>query len=806
MRDLRRLLPWVLAAVAGACLAAWAFPRAYPFFPRDWTVTSGEAAVIALERLRELAREDDWPAEPFVATDRITGGGLIERRLLLASEEIPLERLRVSELARRVFLWRVTVYPDGAFPGDWAYRAEVAPDGELVALRHRVDPVVELAAVDPVAAIEEADVFLRRQSIDLDRYDRPETRSQQLQARTDLVLRYRAKEAVLGEGTPYGLQVHFAGDRLVGFDSFYDDPNERMLQAELQSVGLWEQLFFLGLFVIAAVAAVVFVRRYHAGEVGVRRSLQVFALVLGAGLVLLLLVSRGLTEGQDWGAFTRQQIVWIWGLQFFVVFFFPLALASSLSWSVGESLSREGWGAKLAAFDALFQGAWDNATLARAALRGLSAGLALLGGLLGLAVLLRPVGVRPQVAHLLGSLWTDGPLPGLSLLALAVVIVLFRELFGRLFLLPFATRRLGLWPGAAVTALVTGLFLFPFLTVVPLKWALILAVLAAGAMVALFLAYDLLTVLVASFTAEVGLGALAMLFTDSPSLETQGWLVLAVAALPAALSIRHLGSGREFVYRWDDVPPHVRRIAERERQRVELETARRIQSSILPELPPRLAGVDLAHAYLPATEVGGDFYDVLALADGRLAVALGDVAGHGVSSGLVMAAAKSALAVQVTFDPEVAAVMTTLNRLVYQSARRRLIATLCYALLDPRERELLFASAGHLYPYVVGAGGGVRELASTAYPLGVRPELEVRVNRQRLEPGDTLVLLSDGIIEARREGSTELYGFERLEQSLRRHAGESVERLRDGILADLARFAGPSPREDDQTLLVLRIP
>ncbi|HUP43449.1 MAG TPA: PP2C family protein-serine/threonine phosphatase, partial [Thermoanaerobaculia bacterium] len=762
--------------------------------------------VIALERLRDLAGEDEWPEDPWVATDRITGGGLVERRLLLASEEIPPERLRSSRLARRVFLWRVTVYPDGAFPGDWAYRAEVAPDGGLGALRHRVDPAVELAAVDPVAAIGQAAAFLRRQGVDLEAFDRPETRSQQLQARTDLVLRYRAKEAVLGEGTPYGLQVHFAGDRLVGFDSFYDDPDERALQAELQSVGLWQQLLFVGHFVIAALAAVLFLRRYHAGEVGVRRGLQVFALVLGAALVLLILVARGLTEPQDWGAFTRRQIAWVWGLQFFVVFFFPLALAAALSWSVGESLCRERWSAKLAAFDALFQGRWDNATVARSALRGLSAGLALLGAMLGLAVLLGPVGVRPQVAHLLHGLWTAGPLPGLTLLALSLAVVLFRELFGRLFLLPWATRRLGLWPGAVVTALATGLLLFPFLLVVPLEWTLVLAVLAAAVMVALFLAYDLLTVLIASFTAEVGTGALALCFTDSPSLAAQGWLVFAVAALPAALSIRHLGSGREFVYRWDDVPPHVRRIAERERQRVELETARRIQSSILPELPPRLAGVDLAHAYLPATEVGGDFYDVMALADGRLAVALGDVAGHGVSSGLVMSAAKSALAVQVTFDPEVAAVMTTLNRLVYQGARRRLIATLCYALLDPRDRELLFASAGHLYPYVVGAGGGVRELASTAYPLGVRPELEVRVNRQRLEPGDTLVLLSDGIVEARREGSTELYGFERLEQSLGRHAGESVERLRDGILADVARFAGPSPREDDQTLLVLRLP
>ena len=806
MHDLRRLLPWLLAAVAGAFLAAWAFPRAYPFFPRDWTVTAGEAETIALARLRHLAGEDEWPEDPFVVVDRVPGGGLIERRLLLALEGLPAERLRRSELARRVVRSRVTVYPEDALPRDWAYRAEVAPDGRILALRHRVEPEVELPAVDQAAAMTAADAFLRRQGFDLDQYERPEARSQQLQARTDLALRYRSREAVLGEAVDYGLEVHFAGDRLTGFETYYDDPEERALQAVIQRIGLWDQLWFLAVFVTAAVTAVLFLRRYHAGEVGVRRGLHVLAVALAAGALLLPLIAPALTEGQDWGPFTREQIAWAWGLQFFVVFLFPLALVASLSWTVGESLCREGWSRKLAAFDALFQGEWDNATVARASLRGLAAGLALLGGSLGLALALHPLGARPQVAHLLSPLWFESPLPGLSLLAFSLTIVLFRELFGRLFLVPFAARRLGLWLGGAATAVVTGLFLFPFLLVAPLGWALALTVLGAAAMVVLFLAYDLLTVLIASFSVQAGIGALALIFTDSPSLQTQGWLVFAVAALPAALTIRHLGSGREFVYRWDDVPPHVRRIAERERQRVELETARRIQSSILPELPPRLAGVDLAHAYLPASEVGGDFYDVLALEDGRLAVALGDVAGHGVSSGLVMAAAKSALAVQVTFDPEVTAVFSTLNRMVYQSARRRLIATLCYALLDPRKRELVFASAGHLYPYLIGAGGSVRDLASTAYPLGVRPELDVRVARQRLEPGDTLVLLSDGIVEARPEGSTDLYGFQRLEESLRRHAGESVDRLRDGVLADLVRFTGPSPREDDQTLLVLRLP
>jgi hypothetical protein len=418
----------------------------------------------------------------------------------------------------------------------------------------------------------------------------------------------------------------------------------------------------------------------------------------------------------------------------------------------------------------------------------------------------RSTGSWAPVGVVLDDMLLAGRFPGLAILAATLASVLAAELFGRLFFLPWATRRLGLWLGGAITVVVTGLLIFPPLVVLPLSSGLALGLLITVALVGLFLGYDLLTVLIASFVLRAGASALALILSASPSLQVQGWLVLAVAALPAVLSIRHLGSGREFVYRWDDVPPHVRRIAERERQRVELETARRIQSSILPELPPSLAGVAIAHAYLPATEVGGDFYDVLALEDGRLSVALGDVAGHGVSSGLVMAAAKSALAVQVTFNPDVPAVFGTLNRLVYQSARRRLIATLCYALLDPAKRELVFASAGHLYPYVVSPDGRVRDLASTAYPLGVRPEIEVAMVRERLESGDTVVMLSDGVVEARAEGSAELYGFERLEAALSRLAPESVERMRDGLLEDVNRFSRHAPREDDQTLLVLRLP
>jgi sigma-B regulation protein RsbU (phosphoserine phosphatase) len=214
----------------------------------------------------------------------------------------------------------------------------------------------------------------------------------------------------------------------------------------------------------------------------------------------------------------------------------------------------------------------------------------------------------------------------------------------------------------------------------------------------------------------------------------------------------------------------------------------------------------MAHAYRPATEVGGDFYDVLALEDGRLALAVGDVAGHGVSSGLVMSMAKSALAVQVTFRPEVEEVFSTLNRMVYQSARKRLLTTLCYALLDPVSRELFYASAGHLFPYRVSPAGEVQALESVSYPLGVRGDLQVRVRSQRLAAGDMLFLFSDGVVESRPEGSDEQFGFERLELSLSRHAAGGAAGLRDGVLADLDGFVGSVPLEDDLTVLVLQVP
>lgn len=798
----RRIWPWLAAAAVGVTLLLWAYPRAYELAPAPWTLDREGAQTLALERLRELGPID--PGATVVV--RLDSDAQLERRLqrALTAGITDIQALRRAGLVRQVLTWQVTVYPPGAYAARWSHRALLGLDGAVLSLELGIPSDAEAGSAPASQLRPVADRFLHAQGFDLAGFEEPETRSQELRHRTDLTFRYRARDQALGSGFEHGVRVELAGDRLVGFAPWHEDHELPPVKAEIQWIGLLQTLELSLVFAFLLIIGVFFMRRYHAGEIGVRAGLQIFAVSAFLGLLGLALVAVPATEGFNFGVFTRRQIVWVWAAQLFFFHFLPVAVVTFLAWSVGESFCRERWGSKLAAFDALRRGRWANATVARSALRGVVAGLSLGATLLALVVLARPAGAWPLLAWITDWSPSASSFP-LAHLALTLSGVLYTELVVRLFLLPPLVRRFGPWRGGLMVVVLETLCFGSLLLLLPASANFLFGALPSAALVVLFLRYDLVTSLIASLVMRLLPCCLLFLAAADPWLQLQGALPLALAALPLLVGLRHLAGGPEVTYRYDDVPPHVRRIAERERQRVELETARGIQSSILPDLPSSLAGVEIAHAYFPATEVGGDFYDALALEDGRLAVAVGDVAGHGVSSGLIMSMAKSALAVQVTFDPRVASVFATLNRLVYQSARRRLLATLCYALVDPRKRQVVYASAGHLFPYRVSPGR-VEALESVAYPLGVRPQLLVEAHSVDLDPGDCLFLFSDGLVEAQLAGGEEVFGFERLERSLASHAGRGAAGLRDGVMADVAMFTAGAPRTDDQTVLVLHLP
>ena len=242
-------------------------------------------------------------------------------------------------------------------------------------------------------------------------------------------------------------------------------------------------------------------------------------------------------------------------------------------------------------------------------------------------------------------------------------------------------------------------------------------------------------------------------------------------------------------------------LVDRVRVRDELEVARQLQSDLLPKRSPDLPGYDFAHSYRTANEVGGDYYDFQHLPDGRLAILMGDASGHGIAAGLLMAIANATLKTAIDVDPEPVAVATLLNSALYRTGDRRAFMTLFYGVLEPQSGHLDFVIAGHPFPIVRRAGGGVEELGSGGLPLGLRRQADLHPLTVTLDPDDVLLLYTDGLPEAVDKPNGDAFGFDRLKQLLAKAGSPAV--LHDRILIDFDRHVANEPLADDLTLVVL---
>ncbi|HBL26902.1 MAG TPA: hypothetical protein DD490_08720 [Acidobacteria bacterium] len=251
------------------------------------------------------------------------------------------------------------------------------------------------------------------------------------------------------------------------------------------------------------------------------------------------------------------------------------------------------------------------------------------------------------------------------------------------------------------------------------------------------------------------------------------------------------------------------RARERERMREEIDTARRIQLSMLPQVAPLdLRWLDLAAASLPATEVGGDYYDYFRLSPQQLALVIGDVAGHGLASGLLLSGVRSCLYLLENELGDPVGVLQRLNPMVRRTTERRTYVTLLCAVLEKGDRggRLTLASAGH--PPALHWCSQSRQLTTLgegAPPLGTFLEATYQEVSRTLQPGDLLMFYSDGLLETRNAAGAE-YGDGRLQRTVTRlAAGTSAREVRDSILGDLANFKGDVEQSDDITMVVVRV-
>jgi sigma-B regulation protein RsbU (phosphoserine phosphatase) len=236
----------------------------------------------------------------------------------------------------------------------------------------------------------------------------------------------------------------------------------------------------------------------------------------------------------------------------------------------------------------------------------------------------------------------------------------------------------------------------------------------------------------------------------------------------------------------------------------EMASAAIIQRALLPK-PADVAttrSADLCASMIPAREVGGDFYDVIELEDGRLAAGIGDVCGKGVPAALFMGITRTLMRINLKDDPDLGRAVLKTNRFLIDDNVSDLFATLFYVIFDPRSGSLDYCSCGHNPPLVRRGDGTVQKLPAGGLPVGIFDGMTPKVHRETLNAGDFLFLYTDGVTEALDARGQE-FGEDRLAALLKEGGVARAADWVDLVLASVRRFSAGAPQSDDITCLAM---
>jgi sigma-B regulation protein RsbU (phosphoserine phosphatase) len=248
----------------------------------------------------------------------------------------------------------------------------------------------------------------------------------------------------------------------------------------------------------------------------------------------------------------------------------------------------------------------------------------------------------------------------------------------------------------------------------------------------------------------------------------------------------------------------VRSSLSQQRLQQEMELANDLQMKLLPKTAQFRPEADIAARVVPADSVGGDFYHLFRLGDGKIGVMIGDVSSHGYRAALIMALVMSAASIhaQTTADPQemLTAILATISE---ELESTEMFASVFYGVIDPKRRRIRFANAGHPHAFVVAGDGCVERLPASTPPLGMTSDQPTTVERS-WDPGtDLLLLFTDGVSDARNRFDTRI-GEEAITDVVREVRSRSPEVILEQVLARLEQHMGDVIRRDDLTLVIAR--
>jgi phosphoserine phosphatase RsbU/P len=241
-----------------------------------------------------------------------------------------------------------------------------------------------------------------------------------------------------------------------------------------------------------------------------------------------------------------------------------------------------------------------------------------------------------------------------------------------------------------------------------------------------------------------------------------------------------------------------------ERSKAELQIAAEIQRNFLPDHTPNVSRFKLAAVTIPAMEVGGDFYDFIALPDGRQGVVIADVSGKSIPAALFMALSRTIVRANAAHQTHTAEVLRDANNMIAQDATAGMFVTLFYGVLDGKAHTLTYANAGHP-PLLMIRSGCARctEQEVTGVALGAMDGMDYEERQVEFHPGDVALLYTDGVTEAtNRQG--EMYSIKRLCRAMTSICHLSAQEIMERILKDISEFSGDREQYDDITMIVMK--
>ncbi|MFC1910517.1 SpoIIE family protein phosphatase [Chloroflexota bacterium] len=245
--------------------------------------------------------------------------------------------------------------------------------------------------------------------------------------------------------------------------------------------------------------------------------------------------------------------------------------------------------------------------------------------------------------------------------------------------------------------------------------------------------------------------------------------------------------------------------AEKERVQKELEIAKGIQQSFLPETSPKIEGFDLAGLNTPALEVGGDFYDFIPVSLDKWGLVIADVSGKGIPAALFMALSRTLIRANATDNPTPAKAIQRANDMITEDSRANMFVTLFYGVLDPIRKTLTYVNAGHNPPMVLGRTGvEITMLAAKGVAMGVMTDVVYEEKELALHSGDILILYTDGVTEAINR-KQEMFGNDRISELIEANHHLSAQELIKLIEKEVFTYSDGQPQFDDITLMVIKV-